>query len=227
MTYNTSYLELFIGPMFSGKTTKIIEKYNKFKFLNIKTMIINHTSDVRYNNNSVTNHDLTSVPSAMVNKLFDIEDNNEIYNKFENCDVILIDEGQFFPDLYDWVKYVLDNYNKKIYISGLDGDINRNKFGHIVDLVPLCDKITKFKALCSICKNGTKAIFTIKINDNDIINGGVGTGASNESSSKIKASDVNNEVNTILVGGSETYSAVCRSCYLHYSTAIKQWEEIC
>jgi thymidine kinase len=211
MSYTSSYLELFVGPMFSGKTTKIIEKYNKFKFLNIKTMIINHTSDIRYANNSVTNHDLTSIPSTMVNNLFDIINNDELYNKFKICDVILIDEGQFFSDLYEWVKFVIDNYNKKIYISGLDGDINRNKFGHIIDLVPLCDKITKFKSLCSICKNGAKAIFTIKINENKITNN----------------INVNNEGNTILVGGAETYRAVCRSCYLHYSTSNKQWGEIC
>jgi thymidine kinase len=198
--------------MFSGKTTKIIEKYNKFKFLNIKTMIINHSSDIRYNDNSITNHDLNSIPSIMVNKLFYINDNDELYNKFKSCDVILIDEGQFFPDLYEWVKYVVDNYNKKIYISGLDGDINRNKFGHIIDLVPLCDKITKLKSLCSICKNGTKAIFTIKTREN------------NNSKQNI---NINNEGNTILVGGVETYRATCRRCYLHYSEKIKQWEEIC
>lgn len=210
MIKETSYLELFVGPMFSGKTTKIIEKYNKFKFLNIETIIINHTSDIRYTDNSVTNHDLNSIPSTMVNKLFDIYDNIELYNKFKMCSVILIDEGQFFNDLYDWVKHVLDNYNKKIYISGLDGDINRNKFGHIIDLVPLCDKITKFKSLCTICKNGKKAIFTIKILENNS-----------------NSVDINQQGNTILVGGSETYKAVCRSCYLHYSTTIKQWEEIC
>lgn len=206
--HNTSYLELFIGPMFSGKTSKIIEKYNKFKFLNIETMIINHTSDVRYNNESITSHDLNSIPSIMVNKLYDINCNSILYNKFISSDVILIDEGQFFSDLYDWVKYTIDNYNKKIYISGLDGDINRNKFGNIIDLVPLCDKITKFKSLCSLCKNGNKAIYTIKISDIDISNS-------------------NHTENVVLVGGSETYKAVCRPCYLHYSTSIKQWQEIC
>lgn len=213
MSYNSSYLELFIGPMFSGKTTKIIEKYNKFKFLNVKTMIINHTSDTRYADNSVINHDLTSIPSDMVNKLFDINDDDQLYNKFKESDVILIDEGQFFSDLYEWVKYVVDNYNKKIYISGLDGDINRNKFGHIIDLIPLCDKITKLKSLCSICKNGKKAIFTIKIKEHNNLN--------NENST------INEEGNTVLVGGSETYSAVCRTCYLHYSKTTKQGEEIC
>lgn len=212
MSYNSSYLELFIGPMFSGKTTKIIEKYNKFKFLNIKTMIINHTSDVRYNDNSITNHNLSSIPSVMVNKLYDINYNEELYNKFLSSDVILIDEGQFFTDLYNWVKYVIDNYNKKIYISGLDGDINRNKFGNIIDLIPLCDKITKFKSLCNICKNGNKAIFTIKIRENSDIN--------------IDNTNTKGE-NTILIGGAETYNAVCRSCYLHYSNVNKQWEEIC
>jgi thymidine kinase len=205
-----SYLELFIGPMFSGKSTKIIEKYKKYKYLNVNIMIINHSTDIRYNNNSITNHDMDTIPSVMVNKLVDININKELNNTFINSEVILIDEGQFFTDLYDWVKFVLDNYNKNIYIAGLDGDINRNKFGGILDLVPLCDKITKFKSLCSICKNGTKAIFTIttsNIFDNDKSN--------------------NDKSNIIAIGGSEMYSAVCRRCYLHYSTPNKQWQELC
>jgi len=215
-----SYLELFIGPMFSGKSTKIIEKYKKYKYLNVNTMIVNHSTDVRYNNNSITNHDFDSIPSIMVNKLLDININKELNNIFINSEVILIDEGQFFTDLYQWVKFVLDNYNKKIYIAGLDGDINRNKFGSILDLVPLCDKITKFKSLCSICKNGTKAIFTINTS-NIFVN------YTNNTNDTTITNSTNNECNVIKVGGSETYSAVCRSCYLHYSTPNKQWEELC
>jgi hypothetical protein len=59
-----------------------------------------------------------------------------------NSKVILINEGQFFPDLLNFVNELL-KYNKKIYICGLDGDFERKKFGQIIDLIPLCDKVEK------------------------------------------------------------------------------------
>ena len=52
---------------------------------------------------------------------------------------------------------------KKIYICGLDGDFRRNKFGHVLDLIPLCDKVVKLTSLCGICKNGTPGIFSKRI----------------------------------------------------------------
>jgi thymidine kinase len=53
--------------------------------------------------------------------------------------------------------------NKKIYVSGLDGDFQQNKFGSLLDLIPHCDKVTKLNSLCGICKDGTSAIFSKRI----------------------------------------------------------------
>ena len=101
-----------------------------------------------------------------------------------NANVILINEGQFFEDLYPAVEHML-RHNKKIYIGGLDGDFERKKFGHIIDLIPLCDKITKMTSLCSLCKDGTAGIFSKRI-----------------SSEKEQT-----------VVGSDNYIPVCRNCY--------------
>jgi thymidine kinase len=82
----------------------------------------------------------------------------------KDADVILINEGQFFEDLYYSVVTML-NHDKKVYISGLDGDFERKKFGQILDLVPMSDKITKLSSLCSLCKNGTPGIFSMRLTD--------------------------------------------------------------
>ena len=42
------YLELILGPMFSGKTSKILDLYKQCEFSNIPVVVINHTSDKRY-----------------------------------------------------------------------------------------------------------------------------------------------------------------------------------
>ena len=165
----SGYLELFIGPMFSGKTSKLIELYKQYKFCNIPVLVINHCLDDRYtdiNNNNknknstnstveLSSHDKITIPCLQTNKLLDIEVNFE-------TNIILINEGQFFQDLYQFTVLMLDQ-NKTIYISGLDGDFKRRRFGEILDLIPLCDKVTKLQSLCSLCKNGCPGIFSLRL----------------------------------------------------------------
>jgi len=192
---NTGYLELIIGPMFSGKTSEILEIYKKCKFCNISVSIINHTIDKRYHDTMVSSHDKIMAPCLQANKLNDIwtesgfiESGNQS-DKYANkllrsSDVILINEGQFFPDLYEVVIDMLIN-NKKVYICGLDGDFERKKFGSILDLIPHCDKVRKLTSLCSLCKDGTPGIFSMRL--------------------------TNETAQTVV--GSDNYIPVCRKCY--------------
>jgi thymidine kinase len=174
---NSGYLELIVGPMFSGKTSKLLEIYKQCKFCGISVTVINHTSDTRYDEVMLTTHDQLKIPCIQAIRLRDII-------KLASSDVILINEGQFFEDLYEVTMELLQSH-KKIYIAGLDGDFERNKFGSIIDLIPICDTITKLTSLCSTCKDGTKAIFSKRITC---------------------------EKQQTLVG-SDNYIPVCRTCY--------------
>jgi thymidine kinase len=98
------------------------------------------------------------IPCVKTNKLLDLNLNDELLAS----NVILINEGQFFNDLYDFIVSMLVQ-NKKIYVCGLDGDYKRNKFGQMLDIVPLCDKVVKLTSLCGFCKDGTRGIFTNRI----------------------------------------------------------------
>jgi thymidine kinase len=158
----TGYLELIIGPMFSSKTTTLLEIYKHCIFCNIPVTIINHTIDNRYHDTMLSSHDKIMAPCLQATTLSDIWTNTEAVNVVRNSKVILINEGQFFPDLYEVVVDML-KYNKKIYICGLDGDFERKKFGNILDLIPLCDKVRKLTSLCSTCKDGTLAIFSMRL----------------------------------------------------------------
>ena len=192
---NTGYLELILGPMFSSKTSTILEIYKKCKFCNISVSIINHSIDKRYHDTMVSTHDKNMAPCIQANKLSDvwnnitfIETNNQKDKEervaLRSSDVILINEGQFFSDLYDVVIDMVNN-NKKVYICGLDGDFERKKFGSVLDLIPLCDKVTKLTSLCSLCKDGTPGIFSMRL--------------------------TKEREQTIV--GSENYIPVCRKCY--------------
>jgi thymidine kinase len=76
MTTSTGYLELFIGPMFSGKTSKLLETYKQCKFCNIPVTIINHTIDIRYHNTMVSTHDQVMAPCLQACELNDIWTDN-------------------------------------------------------------------------------------------------------------------------------------------------------
>ena len=184
---NQRYLEIILGPMFSGKTSRLIEVYNKCKLCNIPVVAINYDKDKRYDDVSICNHNGIKIPCIQCNKFSDLDDSNRIKDNtaIVEADVLLINEAQFFDDLYEFVERQLQD-KKQIYICGLDGDYKRNSFGKILHLIPLCDKVSKLTAICQICKDGTPGIFTNR-------------------TSKDTAQEV--------IGGQDTYNAVCRNCF--------------
>jgi thymidine kinase len=195
---DSGYLELIIGPMYASKTTKLVEIYKQCILCNIYVTVINHSIDNRYDDELLSTHDQVKIPCIKTESLLDlwtrddidlktnIKDVQRIKDKLAiiKSDVILINEGQFFGDLEDFVLKMLEN-RKKIYVCGLDGDFQRKKFGKILDLIPLCDKVTKLTSLCNLCKNGTPGIFSKRI-----------------TSEKEK-----------IIVGSDNYISVCRNCY--------------
>jgi thymidine kinase len=177
---STSYLEMALGPMFASKTSWLIAKYKQYKVYTNKILVINYFADTRYSETCLTTHDKIEIPCVQTDKLESvIVNHNEV-------DIILINEGQFFEDIVPWVKNMVDHHQKQIYICGLDGDFKRQRFGTLLDLIPHCDKVTKLTALCGICKDGTRAIFTHR------------TCSSTEQ---------------VLIGEKDSYIPVCRKCY--------------
>lgn len=173
------YLELIIGPMFSGKTTQLIHIYNTEYANNKNIKVINYTGDTRYHDTMLSTHDKVMIPCIFTNKIQDVCQIDDMCN----YDTILINEGQFFPDLYETVYELVETHHKNVYICGLDGDFKRKKFGGLLDLIPLCDKIVKLSASCVRCKQ--PAIFSKRLTDED----------------------------QQVVIGSSNYAPMCRQCY--------------
>lgn len=173
------YLEIIMGPMFSSKTSRLIEVYKQCCFCSISVTVFNHVFDKRYHESLLSSHDKVMVPCVQTDHLVNVWKEHGL-----NSDVILINEGQFFPDLVEAVKEMLRE-KKRVYVCGLDGDFERKKFGEILDLIPLADKVSKQHSLCTLCKDGTSAIFSMRLTE---------------------------EKQQTLVGASN-YIPVCRSCY--------------
>lgn len=185
MNRNSGSIELIIGPMYAGKSTELLKEIRKHKFLNKKILIINHTINVRYGTDKIITHDKISCDDSI--SLTNLE---EIYKHedFPESDVIIIEELQFFKDAYKIINELADKYSKHVICAGLSGDFRRHPFGDVCRLIPVADKITHLRAMCSICKDGTPASFTKRFTE---------------------------DIDTELVGAAETYKAVCRYHYLN------------
>lgn len=184
-----SYLKLIIGPMYSGKSTNLLSEINKYKNITDKILVINNVLDNdRYERGDyLKTHDSMKIPALMLKNLNEL---NELYvEKYNESDIIFIDESQFFDDLYDFVKKELFDINsKKMFIvAGLSGDYNMNMIGDIIKLVPLADNILKLSSFCIDCNDGTLANFTKRIVKNDV---------------------------QIVVGTKDVYKACCRYHFL-------------
>ena len=177
-------LELIIGPMYAGKSTELLRKINMYEFLDKKIIVINHVINNRYGSSNLSTHN-----KEYYNKCINLEKlgDFEKYNIFNEIEIIIIEELQFFTDAFEIVKKWTDLDGKNVIAAGLDGDFERKPFGDVLKLIPYAEKVTKLNALCKRCNDGTIASFTKRIVDKKC---------------------------TTLVGSNEIYEAVCRKHYL-------------
>ena len=155
-------LHLIVGPMFSGKTSRLINIANLSKIEGKKIFTINYKNDTRYSNkDKIVTHDGLGMDCFMVGKnIMSILDKND----YLNSEIVLINESQFFENLLQFCLHSL-GLNKTIFVSGLNGDSNMESFGEIDKLIPNCDTITHLNSRCSLC--GNLAPFTKRIVDNN------------------------------------------------------------
>ena len=172
-------VQIIIGSMFSGKSTELLRRCRTYTAIEKNVLVINHSYDSRCNN-EIKTHDNSVFSALKINKLLDVDVSDDV-------DVIAIDEGQFFNDLYE---FVLREETRKvvILIAGLDGDSERQTFGEILKCIPLCNSVTKLSAMCNLCKDGTLGSFSKRINP------------------------FNND--KVLIGTSKDYCSVCRYHYI-------------
>jgi thymidine kinase len=85
--YQSGYLEIILGSMYSGKSTRLVEIYKQCKFCNIPVAVINHSIDTRYDDeisDLLSTHDKIKIPCIKTDKLFDLwTTNNNMESNIE------------------------------------------------------------------------------------------------------------------------------------------------
>ncbi|WP_026953002.1 thymidine kinase [Algoriphagus mannitolivorans] len=172
-------IEVICGSMFSGKTEELIRRLTRARIARLKVEIFKPSLDKRYHEENVVSHNENSIRSTPVNFAGDI------LLLAGDCEVVGIDEAQFFDlDLADVVQK-LANQGKRVILAGLDMDFEGKPFEPMPQLMAIAEYVTKVHAICMKC--GDLAAFSFRL-----------------STSKDK----------VMLGEKESYEARCRKCYL-------------
>ena len=84
------WIEVITGSMFSGKTEELIRRLKRAQFAKQNIEIFKPVLDVRYDEESVVSHDANHIRSTPVPAAANIR------LLADQCDVVGIDEAQFF-----------------------------------------------------------------------------------------------------------------------------------
>lgn len=187
-------LTIITGPMFAGKSTKLVEIYNSY--LPEETLVFNHSFDNRYDgeNNVLATHNGNKLPCIKVC------DTQEIYNKILDHVLkgnliirnIIIDECQFFSNIDTIIEKIFNNLNtiETITCAGLDMDAKGKIFNpSFTKLFTISDNLIILESKCYICKGN--APYSICLKENNF------------------------SENNVLVGSSEIYQPACKE-HLNY-----------
>jgi len=164
--------------MFSGKTEELIRRLNRAKIARQKIQIFKPALDQRYHVENIVSHNDNYIRSTPVST------SAEILELAEDCEVVGIDEVQFFDENIVSIVDGLANSGKRVIVAGLDMDYLGKPFGCMPQLMAIAEFVTKVHAICMVC--GEVASHSYRLSE------------SNE---------------RVLLGETDLYEARCRRCF--------------
>lgn len=172
------WIEVICGSMFSGKTEELIRRLKRAQIAKQKVEIFKPATDNRYDENDVVSHNTTSISATAVPAAANIR------ILADTCDVVGIDEAQFFDDGIVKVCNDLANKGIRVIVAGLDMDFKGQPFGPMPALMATAEYVTKVHAICT--KTGNLAHYSHR---------------------------KNNDENLVVLGESDAYEPLSRSAF--------------
>lgn len=180
---SNGWIEVISGSMFSGKTEELIRRLNRALIAQQAVEIFKPIVDKRYSKTKVVSHNNSEIKSTPIHFARDI------LLQCDHCDVVGIDEAQFFDEeIVDVVKKVA-NSGKRVVVAGLDMDFRGDPFPPMDQLMSVAEYVTKVHAVCMEC-------------------GDVASFSHRRSKSK----------KTVVLGEKDIYEALCRRCFNEKTT---------
>lgn len=182
--WNSGWVEVICGSMFSGKTEELIRRIKRVQIAKQKVQIFKPIIDNRYSKEHVTSHSSMRVDAQNINNIEEIMTCLD-----DNTRVVAIDEAQFFSPTIVEISQRLANRGLRVIIAGLDLDYRGVPFGPMPLLMATAEFVTKMSAICTVCGNTASR------------------------TQRRKLDNLENCQSQVLVGADEFYEARCRRCY--------------
>jgi thymidine kinase len=184
-SYNGGWIEVVCGSMFSGKTEELIRRVRRARIARQSVQVFKPQIDIRYQVEKVSSH------NGLHWEAIPISNARELFKCLKpDTNVVAVDEAQFFDWELSDVCRELANKGLRVIVAGLDMDFRGEPFGPMPLLMAEAEEVTKLQAICVVC--GAPASRTQRLIDGE---------------------PAGYEQPIILVGGSESYEARCRSCH--------------
>lgn len=185
----TGWIEVICGSMFSGKTEELIRRLTRARIAKLNIQIFKPALDTRYHEENIVSHSALTIHSTPVRTA------DQIPALAGNCDVVGIDEAQFFDPQITEVCNQLANQGQRVIVAGLDMDFSGKPFGCMPQLMSIAEYVTKVHAICVVC--GDIAHYSYRLVPSQ---------------------------ERVLLGETDSYEARCRRCFhLGTDAGAKEW----
>jgi thymidine kinase len=184
--FEGGWLELIVGPMFSGKTEELIRRVTRALIAKQQVQVFKPAIDDRYDHLAIASHGgrtLEAIPVADTAAMR--------ANVRDDARVIAIDEVQFFDA--DVVPFAVELADRgiRVIVAGLDLDFRGEPFGAVPELLARAEFVDKLTAICAV--SGRAATRTQRL---------------------VNGEPAHYDDPIILVGASESYEPRCRDFHV-------------
>ena len=178
--------------MFSGKSEEMMRRLRRAEIAGQRVLLFKPRIDDRYDRHDVISH------AGVRMAAFPVDGSAALLARASGCDVVGIDEAQFFEESIVDATLALADRGARVIAAGLDQDFRRQPFGPMPALLARAEFVDKLQAVCHRC--GGPATTTQRLVDG-------------------RPAPYSGE--TIVVGALDRYEARCRDCHEAGADAIQ------
>jgi len=184
-TFSSGWVEVIVGPMFSGKSEELIRRVTRALIARQAVQVFKPSIDDRFDRLAVASHAGRSLDALPIATVGDLE-----VVVMDETQVVAIDEAQSVDDRLVEVVARLADAGKRVIIAGLDLDFRGEPFGPMPGLLARAEVVEKLSA---ICRCGRAATRTQRL---------------------IHGAPAHYDDPIVLVGAAESYEPRCRECHV-------------
>jgi thymidine kinase len=138
-------LEVICGPMFSGKTDELINRFEHALENGTRVVAIKPARDGRHLPDRIVSHSEREIPARSAGSVEDVR------SLGDSAELLLIDEIQFFEPALSAALRSLRDQGVEVVAVGLDRDFRRAEFETTAQLVRDASSVLPLTGRCSRC----------------------------------------------------------------------------